>query len=114
MPCLTKPIETKKVLAIFSTMNAKNYLSTEEKKTLFSTHSPKKEATDTGSVESQVALFSRRITHLTKHLKKHKKDYATRLNLLRMVGKRRRLLNYLNRKEVTRYRALLEVLSLRK
>ena len=95
-------------------MNATNYLSNEDKKALFSAHSPKKESSDTGSVESQVALFSTRIKHLSTHLKTHKKDHSTRLNLLRMVGKRRKLLNYLSRKNVSRYRSLLEALSLRK
>ena len=95
-------------------MNTINYLSSKDKKDLFKAHSPKKQASDTGSVESQVALFSTRINHLTEHLKAHKKDHTTRLNLLRMVGKRRGLLNYLSKKDVSRYRSLLEALSLRK
>ena len=69
---------------------------------------------DTGSVEVQVALLTGRINDLTGHLKKNKKDHHSRLGLLKMVGKRRRLLEYLKRTELEAYRALIENLGLRK
>ena len=69
---------------------------------------------DTGSTEVQVALLTEKITHLTEHLKVHKKDYHSRLGLLKMVGKRRRLLNYLKKVELDRYRTLIEKLGIRK
>ena len=69
---------------------------------------------DTGSTEVQVALLTEKIAHLTEHLKVHKKDYHSRLGLLKMVGKRRRLLNYLKKSELERYRALIERLGIRK
>ena len=69
---------------------------------------------DTGSVEVQVALLTARINDLTDHLKDHKKDHHSRLGLLRMVGKRRRLLEYLRKTEIEAYRALIENLNLRK
>lgn len=69
---------------------------------------------DTGSVEVQVALLTARINDLTGHLKAHKKDHHSRLGLLKMVGKRRRLLEYLKKTELEAYRALIENLGLRK
>ncbi len=69
---------------------------------------------DTGSPEVQIALLTERINGLTEHLKTHKKDHHSRRGLLKMVGKRRRLLTYLQNKEVTRYRALVKELGLRK
>jgi small subunit ribosomal protein S15 len=69
---------------------------------------------DTGSVEVQVALLTARINDLTEHLKENKKDHHSRLGLLKMVGKRRRLLEYLKRTEIDAYRALIENLNLRK
>ena len=69
---------------------------------------------DTGSPEVQVAILSERITNLTEHLKMHKKDFASRRGLLMMVGQRRRLLDYLRRKEQSRYGTLIERLGLRK
>ncbi|MHB1003144.1 MAG: 30S ribosomal protein S15 [Thermoleophilia bacterium] len=69
---------------------------------------------DTGSPEVQIALLSERINGLTEHLKTHKKDHHSRLGLLKMVGKRRRLLTYLQNKEVDRYRSLVKELGLRK
>lgn len=68
---------------------------------------------DTGSPEVQIALLTRRIDDLTEHLKVHKKDYHSRRGLLKMVGKRRALLNYLAREEPERYRAIVEKLGLR-
>lgn len=90
------------------------YLDTEKRKGIFSQYSPENTAGDTGSAESQIALFSHRISHLTDHLKTHKKDHATRLGLLKLVGKRRRLLDYLQERDIARYRAILEQLGLRK
>lgn len=70
--------------------------------------------TDTGSPEVQVALLTNRINHLNKHLKTHKLDHHSRRGLLKMVGKRRNLLAYLQKKDVERYRALIAELGLRK
>ena len=69
---------------------------------------------DTGSPEVQVALLSDRIIHLTEHFKIHKKDHHSRVGLLKLVGKRRRLLDYLKRKDIERYRKLIERLGLRR
>ena len=72
------------------------------------------QANDTGSPEVQVAVLTERITNLTEHLKTHKKDFASRRGLLMMVGRRRRLLDYLRRKEQSRYQTLIERLGLRR
>jgi small subunit ribosomal protein S15 len=69
---------------------------------------------DTGSPEVQVALMTQRISHLTEHLKEHKQDHHTRRGLLMLVGKRRRLLNYLRDKDIERYRSLIARLELRR
>ena len=69
---------------------------------------------DTGSPEVQVAVLTRRIAHLTEHLREHKHDYHSRRGLLKMVGKRRRLLKYLQKRDVERYRALIAKLGLRR
>ncbi len=69
---------------------------------------------DTGSPEVQVAVLTRRIAHLTEHLRENKHDYHSRRGLLKMVGKRRRLLKYLQKKDVERYRALIAKLGLRR
>ena len=69
---------------------------------------------DTGSPEVQVALLTQRINHLTEHLKEHKHDHHSRRGLLLLVGQRRRLLNYLAKKDIQRYRALIEKLGLRR
>ena len=73
-----------------------------------------KSNTDTGSAESQIALFSYRISHLTEHLKMNRKDYTTARSLTKLVGKRRALLNYLYDRDVNRYRAIVKALGLRK
>lgn len=70
--------------------------------------------TDTGSPEVQVALLTARINHLTEHLKEHKNDHHSRRGLLKMVGRRRNLLAYLQKKDIERYRALIAKLGLRK
>ncbi|MBI51068.1 MAG: 30S ribosomal protein S15 [Dehalococcoidia bacterium] len=69
---------------------------------------------DTGSTESQVAVLTTRITELTQHLREHKHDESTRRGLLKLVGKRRRLLRYLNSEDVNRYRTLIARLGLRR
>jgi len=69
---------------------------------------------DTGSAEGQIALFSYRIAHLTEHLKKNKKDFSTQRSLIKLVGKRRRLLDYLKVKDISRYREIIKALNLRK
>ncbi len=88
------------------------YLSTEKKKEIFSSFG--KSETDTGSAEGQVALFTHRINHLTQHLKKNHKDYNTERSLVRLVGKRKALLDYLKRKDIERYRAIIAKLGIRK
>jgi small subunit ribosomal protein S15 len=90
------------------------YLTAETKKNLFTKHGNKKSAEDTGSPESQIALFTHRIAHLTNHLKSNKKDFSTQQGLLKLVGKRKRLLNYLQKNNISRYRAVLADLDLRK
>ena len=70
--------------------------------------------TDTGSPEVQVALLSERIKHLQEHFKAHKKDHHSRRGLLKMVGQRRRLLNYLKKKDISRYREVIGRLGIRK
>ena len=88
------------------------YLTTEKKKEFFKKYG--KSAEDTGSSEGQIALFSFRIAHLTEHLKKNKKDFGTQRALVKLVGKRRRLLNYLRDRDIERYRAVIKSLKLRK
>lgn len=70
--------------------------------------------TDTGSPEVQIAILTRRINDLTEHLKVHKNDHHSRRGLLKLVGKRRNLLNYLTRKDIERYRAIIAKLGIRK
>tara|TARA_B100001248_G_C27324646_1_gene428433 strand:- start:818 stop:1087 length:270 start_codon:yes stop_codon:yes gene_type:complete len=69
---------------------------------------------DTGSTEGQIALFTTKINHLTKHLKENKKDFNTERSLLKMVGKRKSLLSYLKNKDINKYRSIIKKLSLRK
>lgn len=88
------------------------YLTSEKKEELFSQYG--KSNKDTGSVESQVALFSYRIAHLTEHLKQHHKDFTTQRSLIKLVGKRRALLDYMKKKDIDRYRAIVKALNLRK
>ena len=83
-----------------------------EKKEIFAKYG--KSNKDTGSPESQVALFSYRIAHLTEHLKENKKDNVTRRSLLKLVGQRRRLLDYLKEKDIERYRNIVKELGLRR
>ena len=88
------------------------YLDSAKKTEIFTQYG--KSATDTGSVESQVALFTFRIKHLTEHLNKNHKDHKTARSLTMLVGKRRALLAYLKDQDITRYRALIKALGLRK
>ena len=88
------------------------YLDVEKKKEIFEKYG--KSNTDTGSAESQISLFSYRISHLTEHMKVNRKDYTTERSLTILVGKRRRLLNYLKDREIERYRALAKTLGWRK
>lgn len=90
----------------------KNYLNPEKKSEIFGKYGKSNE--DTGSPEGQIALFTYRIKHLTEHLKKNKKDFATQRALMTMVGKRRKLLNYLQNQDIERYRAIIKDLGLRK
>lgn len=84
-----------------------------EHKTKIITEHAKHEG-DTGSPEVQIALLTERINHLTGHFQKHKKDFAGRRGLLKLVGRRRHLLNYLRNKDIERYRAIVKTLGLRK
>jgi len=88
------------------------YLTPEVKKEIFSKYG--KSDKDTGSPEGQIALFTHRINHLTNHLKNNRHDYSTEKALVKMVGKRRSLLNYLKNNDVARYRTIVKELSLRK
>ena len=88
------------------------YLSKELKEKIFAEHGKSK--TDTGSAEGQIALFSHRINHLSEHLKSNRKDYNTERSLVKLVGKRRSLLDYLKAKDIERYRAIVKKLGLRK
>jgi len=90
------------------------YLTTEIKQDLFAKHGFGKKKEETGSPESQIALFTHRINHLTQHLKENKKDFATQQGLMKLVGKRKRLLNYLQNTNIDRYRSILAELDLRK
>ncbi|MDY0199495.1 MAG: 30S ribosomal protein S15 [Bacteroidales bacterium] len=89
-----------------------NYLTAEQKQEFFKQYG--KSNTDTGSPEGQIAIFSHRISHLTEHLKKNRKDYSTQRSLLKLVGKRRRLLDYLMDCDIERYRSIIKALNLRK
>ena len=86
-------------------------LPVERKSTIINEH--RTHDTDTGSPEVQIALLSARISHLTEHMKVHKKDFHSRRGLYKMIGQRRGLLNYLRKKDIERYRALVEELGLR-
>lgn len=88
------------------------YLTSEKKAELFAKYG--NDAKNTGSAESQIALFSFRIAHLTEHLKANHKDYSTERALTTLVGKRRRMLDYLKAKDIERYRAIVKELGLRK
>ena len=84
----------------------------EEKTSIIGEHA--RSEGDTGSPEVQVALLSHRIAHLTEHLKEHKHDHHSRRGLLLLVGQRRRLLNYMQKQDISRYRSIVERLGLRR
>lgn len=88
------------------------YLTKEIKADIFKKYGGKD--TNTGSTEGQIALFTHRINHLTKHLKKNHKDFNTERSLVRLVGKRRSLLDYLKKKDIVKYRELIKDLNIRK
>jgi small subunit ribosomal protein S15 len=88
------------------------YLTAEKKREIFKKHGQSE--TDTGSPEGQIALFTYRINHLTEHLKQNRKDFATEKALVDLVGKRKSLLNYLKKKDIERYRAIISELNIRK
>lgn len=88
------------------------YLTKEVKAEIFKKHG--KNEKDSGTAEAQIALFTHRINHLTGHLKKNHKDFNTERSLVKMVGKRKSLLDYLKKKDVLRYRAIIKELNIRK
>ncbi|MBA7487876.1 MAG: 30S ribosomal protein S15 [Prevotella sp.] len=88
------------------------YLNKEKKAEIFTKYG--KSTTDTGSAESQIALFTYRIAHLTEHVKANHKDFVTTRSLTQLVGKRRALLNYLYDRDIERYRSIIKTLGLRK
>lgn len=88
------------------------YLTSEKKQEFFKKYG--KSEKDTGSPEAQIALFTFRIAHLTEHLKSNKKDYGTQRSLIALVAKRRKLLNYLTKVDIMRYRSIVKELGLRK
>jgi len=88
------------------------YLTAEKKREIFATYG--KSEKDTGTAEGQIALFTFRINHLTEHLKANKKDFGTQRALLKLVGKRRKLLDFLKERNIERYREVLKSLNIRK
>ncbi len=88
------------------------YLSPEKRKEIYTEYGGSE--TNSGSVQSQVALFSFRIKELSEHLKRNRKDFSCQRALIKMVGRRKRLLNYLAKKDINAYRSLIEKLGLRK
>lgn len=88
------------------------YLTSEVKQTIFAENG--KSAVDTGSPESQIALFTFRIKHLTEHVKANHKDLSTKRALVSLVGKRKKMLEYLKKQDIERYRAIIKKLGLRK
>ncbi len=99
-------------IKIINKINVSMYLTKEKKAEIFAKHG--KSATDTGSTEGQIALFTHRINHLTEHLKSNRKDFNTERSLVKLVGKRRNLLDYLIKNDIVRYRAIIKELGLRK
>ena len=89
-----------------------SYLTSEKKSKTFAEFGG--EATNTGSIEAQVALLTEKINHISDHLKSNKKDFSTQRGLMQMVGKRKSLLTYLSKHDLNGYRALIEKLGLRK
>ncbi len=90
------------------------YLYQELKQEIFKKYGRNQSESDTGSPESQIALFTYRIQRLTEHLKENRKDKSTQMGLQRLVGKRRKMLDYLKRRDIERYRAVIKELGIRK
>lgn len=88
------------------------YLTKEKKEEIFSKYG--ESVTNTGSPEGQIALFTYRINHLTEHLKRNRKDFNTERSLVKLVGKRKNLLDYLIKNDIVRYRSIIKELGLRK
>jgi small subunit ribosomal protein S15 len=113
MPCLAPETCPLARLQLIPRQRRNNVpLDTAVKKEIIATHATSEG--DTGSPEVQVALLTKRINGLTEHLKVHKHDHHSRRGLLLLVGRRRRLLQYLSREDINRYRALIEKLGLRR
>ncbi len=89
-----------------------SHLTSEKKANIFANYGGK--ATNTGSIEGQIAMLTERINHISDHLRSNKKDFSSQRGLMQMVGKRKRLLTYLSKHDLTGYRALIEKLGLRK
>jgi small subunit ribosomal protein S15 len=109
---LEKGKKSKFALQLIEVEEFRMYLTKEKKVEFFKEHG--KSDADTGSAEAQIALFTYRINHLTDHLKTQKKDHSSRLGLLKLVGKRRRLLDYLIKNDIERYRSIIAKLNIRK
>lgn len=103
---------TNKYIKIIKQINVSMYLTKEKKAEIFAKHG--ESATNTGSSEGQIALFTFRINHLTEHLKRNRKDYNTERSLVKLVGKRRNLLDYLIKTDIVRYREVIKELGIRK
>ena len=103
---------TNKYIKIIKQINVSMYLTKEKKAEIFAKHG--ETATNTGSSEGQIALFTFRINHLTEHLKNNRKDYNTERSLVKLVGKRRNLLDYLIKTDIVRYREIIKELGIRK
>lgn len=108
------PIKKRKSLILESIKNIFEmpYLTTERKASIFAEFGGK--ASNTGSIEAQVAILTERIAHISKHLQANKHDHSTQRGLMQMVGQRKRLLSYMQKHNLTGYRALIEKLGLRK
>jgi small subunit ribosomal protein S15 len=89
-----------------------SHLTTEKKANIFKTYGESE--TNTGSIEGQIAMLTERINHISQHLKTNKKDFSSQRGLMAMVGRRKRLLQYLTRTNLTSYRSLIEKLGIRK
>lgn len=119
----SKPLPIKRKVVILHSLSSTNnlfipkfiyimYLDSVKKQEIFGQYGASN--TDTGSAESQIALFSYRISHLTEHMRANRKDNTTKRALVKLVGKRRALLNYLKDRDINRYRAIVKALGLRK
>lgn len=106
------PIDAGKIVSSEREDSSRMALMSEGKQNIITEHA--RSTGDTGSPEVQIALLTRRITELTEHLKTHPKDHHSRRGLLRMVGRRRRLLTYLRKQDVERYRSIIGKLGLRR